>query len=119
VIRWIQWNADAERALSRVEGLDLGDVKREVLEGIAQLWECGDGTQIEMYAVTRVEKHSKGKEWVWLACAGRNFHRFASAGLMAAHGYGLSIRVHVRRPGMRRIYERLGFAPDALTMRHA
>lgn len=118
MIRLIQWCADAQKELSRVADLDVGDVEREVRAGISQLWECSeDDGFVAGYAVTRLEQHASGREWVWIACAGQDYHKYVPFFLAAARGYNLPVRVYVTRPGMRRIYERLGFKPGSLSMR--
>ncbi len=117
VIRVIHWNAAAAELLSQVNGLALSDVQREVTSGISQLWECTDDRGIAGYVVTRLEQTALGREWVWLACAGRDYHAFVFAFLGAARDNDLPVRVYVRRQGMRRIYEKLGFVTDATVMR--
>ena len=118
MIRLEAWSDFAERELRRVAGLDLPDIRREVVEGVSQLWHCYDSSKgLSGYVVTRLERRGTGKEWVWLACAGKGYHAFVGMFLQAAHEAGVPIRVYINRKGMQRIYERLGFAVSETIMR--
>lgn len=117
MIRLVPWSDCARGYLERVEGLEIDDVQREVEKGISQLWECSMGVEIRGYVVTRLESRGGQREWVWLACAGRGFKHYVLFFLTSARTQNLPIRVYVRRPGMRRMYESLGFKTDATVMR--
>lgn len=119
MIRLEPWNDFAERALVRVEGLGIVDVKREVEEGISQLWHCTGDDGSGGYVVTRLEQRPSGREWVLVAGVGRGFRQFAPLFLNAAREAGVRIRAHVNRPGMVRMYDRLGFHISEYVLRGA
>lgn len=119
MIRLEPWNDFAERALFRVEGLGVLDVKREVEEGISQLWHCTDADGSGGYVVTRLERRPSGVEWVLLAGVGRGFHKFAPLFVNAAAEAGVQVRAHVSRPGMVRMYDRIGFRVSEYVLRRA
>lgn len=110
MIRLVPWSETAERMLDRVPGTDINWLKREYTSGAhVQLWEFADESGRAGYALTRLERVGPWYEWVWLACAGRDFHKFASEFAQPAIDAGIRIRAYVQRPGMRRMYERIGF----------
>ncbi len=117
MIRLEPWSDFAEHELRRVAGLDLPDIRREVVEGVSQLWHCHDAAGHRGYVVTRVESRGTGREWVWLACAGRGFHQYVGVFLEVAQANRLPIRVYINRKGMQRVYERLGFEVSETIMR--
>lgn len=118
MIRLTQWSDRAHECLTAVKGLDVEDIRDEVVTGISQLWECCDDFG-SGFVVTRLEQHKRTgeREWIWLACAGKGFRHFVQAFLVAAKENNLSVRVYVRRPGMRRMYESLGFKADTTVLR--
>lgn len=117
MIRLEPWSDFAERELQRVAGLDLPDIRTEVLAGISQLWHCRDDHGHRGYVVTRLERRGPSREWVWLACAGKGYHAFVGMFLEAAQKADLPIRVYINRRGMQRVYERLGFHVSETIMR--
>lgn len=117
MIRLEPWSDFAERELRRVAGLDLPDIRREVVAGVSQLWHCHDADGHRGYVVTRVELRGTEREWVWLACAGRGYRQFVGMFLEAAQAADLPIRVYINRKGMQRLYERLGFEVSETIMR--
>jgi hypothetical protein len=117
MIRVIPWSKDAEDSLNSVVGLDVCDVRFDVESGAAQLWECRDG-EYGGYVVTRVEKRTSGLEWVWLACAGKGFHKFLPFFMRAAESYSLPVRVHVNNDIMARIYRRKKFRVSETVLRY-
>jgi hypothetical protein len=117
MIRLEPWSDFAERELRRVAGLDLADIRSEVLAGISQLWHCHDDSGLNGYVVTRLERRGDAIEWVWLACAGKGYHAFVGMFLTAAQERDLPIRVYINRRGMQRVYEKLGFEVSETIMR--
>jgi len=111
------WNDFAERALARVEGLGVVDIKREVEEGLSQLWHCTDADGSGGYVVTRLEQRPSGVEWVLVAGVGRGFHKFVQFFIAAAAQYGVPLRAHVHRLGMVRMYHRVGFEVSEYVLR--
>lgn len=104
-----EWDERAAPFLSHIEGLTLGQIKREFAHPGTQLWEFSDDAGVAGFAVTRLERDADQHEWVWLACGGRDFLKFARILQSCAQASGIGIRAYVQRPGMRRMYERLGF----------
>lgn len=117
MIRLIAWNDAARDALACVEDLDIPITQSQVNDGSSQLWECTDADGVAGYVVTRLVDECGLREWFWVACAGRHYHQFVPAFLEAAREYSLPVRVYVTRPGMQRIYQRLGFKHHGTVMR--
>ena len=107
----IAWGPEAAAALGRAstsEG-DLIDWQQDVTEGTAQLWRIG-GESVG-YLLTRVETYANdADELVLVAAAGVNGRPVIEWAMKLAANYGIeSIRTHIKRPGLQRIYERLGW----------
>ena len=122
MIRLEPWSDFAEHALERVEGLGVVDVKREVEEGISQLWHCADAADGGRgYVVTRLEQRPSGVEWVFVAgvSVGKSacFYKFIDVFINAALEAGVPIRAHVNRRGMVRMYDRIGFRVSEYVLR--
>ncbi|WP_250655053.1 hypothetical protein [Alkalimarinus coralli] len=120
-MRQIAWCPEAENGLARAAGSPavLEAVKREVLNGEGQLWQfdqpdsCG-------YVVTRVEetKPSGMLELVIVLGEGCGAKRVIKSFMKVAKDYGIeSMRTHIKRPGLKRIYERLGWSQSEIVMR--
>lgn len=105
------WCAEAARALDDAARGDLGWIEREVRAGISQLYritgECSG------WVVTRQE----GDEFVIVAGAGENARPVMAWITDRALAAGLSVRTHIQRPGLRRMYEAIGFKADEIVMR--
>lgn len=97
------WSDEAERVLAPAAFGDMDWIRAEVLEGIADLWQLGGSAA--GFLVTRQE----GGELVLVAGAGRNAAGVIRHCLGLARANGLTVRAHIRRAGMKRIYERAGF----------
>ena len=108
MIRLEPWNDFAERAIARIEGACMVDIRREVQIGRSQLWHCSHERK-HGYVVTRLEERESGREWVLVAGVGKGFHEFVPFFIAAAAARGLPLRAHVNRCGMVRMYERVGF----------
>ena len=108
MIRLEPWNDFAERAIARIEGACVVDIRREVQIGRSQLWHCSRNRK-HGYVVTRLEQRESGREWVLVAGVGKGFHEFVPFFIAAAAQVGLPLRAHVSRPGLVRMYARHGF----------
>lgn len=113
------WNPVAEKALkkARATKADLSNWKQEVSEGTAQLWQVsGDSVG---YLLTRVETYAGGEdEMVLVAGAGTNCRPLITWAMNLARSHGIrSIRTHITRPGLQRIYENLGWQLAERVMR--
>ena len=104
------WSDEAERYIGRaLNARGLQDIRDEVGRGISQLWQFSDEQGLAAYAVTRLERYPSGVEWCWVACAGRDFMKYARMLKAEADRLGLTVRVHLTSKGMIRWYSRLGF----------
>lgn len=112
-----QWSAGAERELSRAVGACIMPiVRREVETGIAQLWHAQDDFA-DAYIVTRLE--SNPLEWVFVAAAGRGVMHYARQMVTAGKDRKLSMRCHVVKPALARLWGRLGFVESERVLRVA
>lgn len=113
MIRVVPWSASAADVLSAVDALNLSITQAEVESGVSQLWETDDG-----YFVTKLRRADDGSvEWIWVACAGRNFMKYAPLLLQEAKRLGITCWVMVHNPAMRRIYQRVGFVDHHFVLR--
>jgi len=118
VIRLTTWSAEAARCLGRaLNAGGLLDIQDEVRRGLSQLWEFTDEHGLAGYAVTRLERYPSGIEWCWVACAGRDFMKYARLLQLEAERRGLTVRVHLTSRAMQRWYGRLGFEVSETIMR--
>lgn len=115
----VAWSPEAGASLARARATeaDLAAYRADVEAGQAQLWQIpGDPVS---YVLTRVERDSAGAlELVIVAGAGQNaaatiewFTRLARAQRIP------SIRAHINRPGLARIFEQQGYTLDEWIMR--
>lgn len=113
MIRVVPWSDSAAEVLSAVESLDLSITKADVENGLSQLWQTEDG-----YFVTKLRKTDDGQiEMIWVACAGKNFMKYAPLLLQEARKLGLVCWVMVHNPAMRRMYHKLGFIDHHFVLR--
>jgi hypothetical protein len=118
VIRLCTWSDQAQAHIARaLNAGGLQDISDEVARGVSQLWEFEDKEGIAGYAVTRLERYPSGVEWCWVACAGRNFMKYARMLKAEADSRGLTVRVHLKSKGMERWYGKLGFEVSETIMR--
>lgn len=105
VMRAAPWSAEAEAALLSAADGDIELIRAEVLQGMSVLWRVtGDAVG---WLVTR-EEPTLG-EFVLVAGAGHNAAIVVRHAVAIATAAGLSVRIHIRRAGFRRILTRLGF----------
>lgn len=97
------WSADAEAGLMPAAFGDMAIIRAEVQAGQADLWRLGGSA--DGWLVTRQEDG----ELVLMCGAGKNAAGVIRHCLEVARKNGLTVRAHIRRPGMQRIYERAGF----------
>ena len=118
MIRLCTGSDEAERFIRRaLNAGGLQDIRHEVQRGISQLWELSDEQGLAGYAVTRLERYPSGVEWCWVACAGRDFMKYARLMKQEAEQRGLTVRVHLTSKAMQRWYGRLGFQVSETIMR--
>lgn len=119
VVRQCLWCVEAEYHLGKALNYwALADIRAQVDEGRAQLWDCNDG-EFGGYVVTRIDRteQPRGAELVIVAGGGRGFRHFVPMFLEAAKQFELPVRAHVKRRGMVRLYERVGFQQSETIMR--
>lgn len=105
------WCDEAEAALMPAAFGDMPLVRAEVLQGISRLWKACGAT--EGWIVTRQEPG----ELVLVLGAGRNCRPLIRYVMQRAKDAGLRFRTHVRRPGLKRIYEQEGATLAEYVMR--
>lgn len=106
------WNPEAARILAPAMGDDADEIQQEVDRGVSMLWHCRTATA-QAWCVTRDE----GNDFVIVAGAGSGFFQFAPEFVSAAHRKGRVIRTHVKRPGLIRMWQRLGVQFDHYILR--
>jgi hypothetical protein len=108
--RLIDWNEPAERAIEKARATPelIAQWKADQDDHKSHLWEfSGDAVG---YMVTRVEKTATGLELVLVAASGENARPVIRWAMNMATQYGFqSIRTHITRPGLQRIYEAEGW----------
>lgn len=105
-----EWCAEAETALMPAAFGDMPIIKAEVLQGDSDLWRAGGVS--DGWVVTRQEPG----ELVIVLGAGRNCLPVIRHITARAKAAGLTVRTHIRRRGLQRIYERAGFTARELVM---
>lgn len=105
------WSDEAEAGLIISAGADLLHIKNEVTENISQLFRMGtDG-----FTVLRYEREFK--ELVIVLGEGKNAKKWLPVIEDYARSIGAnSIRTHITRVGLRRLYERIGFSQTEIVM---
>lgn len=106
------WSAQAEQGLRVSVGADLAAIRGEVNAGISKLWRCRSATAAG-WIVTREEPG----ELVIVCGEGSGFFEFAPWFVERARAAGLTIRTHVQRPGLIRMWRRLGVNFDHYVLR--
>lgn len=96
-----QWSSEAAAGLSLTLGNDEAIISAEVIKGVSQLWRVNDGS----WLITRAEDD----ELVIVCFQGKNSVSVGAKIIRQAKAAGFkSIRAHVQRRGMVRMFERFG-----------
>ncbi|MFL1484898.1 hypothetical protein [Marinobacter sp. LN3S78] len=115
----VTWSPEAAASLAaaRATPADLEAYRRDVERDLAHLWRV-PGEPVS-YVLTRVEQDSAGSlEMVIVAGAGQNAPDTIEWFTDLARRNGIpSIRAHINRPGLTRIFERQGYTLDEWIMR--
>jgi len=117
LIRCIPWSNDLDVKLAVSAGTDLEIVKSQVLSGQAQLWACTSETKAG-YIVTRVDRTGAGFELCLVLGEGSGFEIFAPKFLEFARRKNIGFRTHVKRPGLVRMWSKLGVTIDEYVLRN-
>lgn len=113
IIRRAQWSGEAEAGLQVSAGADMALIRAEVQSGVSKLWRCeGEGAA---WVVTRHEPEVN--ELVMVLGEGSGFHEFAPLFVEQARKHGLTVRAHVKRRGMVRMWQRYGVGLDEYVLR--
>jgi hypothetical protein len=97
------WIAEAARGADK-------QLRAEVEKGISQLWQCSDG-ELFGFAITRIEKdlETNDFELVLVAGVGSGLIRFANYFIEFADKNNMTVRTHIVRPGLIKMFDKLGF----------
>lgn len=107
------WSEAAEAGLRVAAGDDMADIRREVKAGIAHLYRLDSGDH-GGWLVTRQDSPTE----LCLVCGeGKGFRVFAPEILRRARERGLTVRTHVQRRGMIRLWQRLGLQLDSYVLK--
>lgn len=112
-IREIRWCQEAADGLKVAAGTDIRIIRSEVERGIARLWECRSEAS-HAFIVTRVDDES---EVCIVAGEGSGFGDFIPDFVKWWRSQGYSIRVHVKRRGLMKMFERVGVTFDEYVLR--
>ena len=108
----VDWSEQAEQGLKVSAGEDMGFIRREVQAGIAILWRC-ESDKNSAYAVTRCEPG----EVVIVCGEGSGLKEFGPYFIAAAKSKGKTVRTHVRRRGLIKVWETMGLELDEYILR--
>lgn len=114
MIKEIQWHDDHDKLLSVSAGNDLEIVKKQVKSGVAQLWECVSDKNYGL-VVTRIDT---GNEWCIVLGEGSGFFEFVPFFLSVAEKKGLTIRTHVKRKGLIKMWSKVGLSLSEYVLRN-
>ena len=109
----VDWKPETDDRLRVSAGGDLDEIRQEVQQGIAQLWECRKDDQPKAWVVTRKDPDA----WVIVLGEGAGFFDFMPLFVSHAREAGVSLRTHVKRRGLIRMWERLGLHLDHYVLR--
>ncbi len=112
-IREIEWGEAAEQGLKVAAGDDMEIIKAEVLGGISKLWKC-DSESSAAYMVTRLDDKT---ELCIVAGEGQGFFEFMPVFVQWCRQKGYSVRTHVKRKGLVKMWARLGITFDEYVLR--
>lgn len=110
----IPWSDKAEAGLVVSAGDDMALIRKEVQQGCAELYKCGsDG-----YLVIRYE--ADVRELVVVLGEGRCFKKWLPVIEDHARERGaLTMRTHIKRPGLKKLYEDIGWHQQEIVMSKA
>lgn len=109
----VPWTNDIDDYLMVAARGDLEIIKAQVKSGIAQLWRCESSNHFA-YVVTRVDP---GPELCIVAGEGSGFMEFIPHFVAVAKRSGATIRTHVQRRGLIRLWSRFGLVLDEYVLR--
>jgi len=110
------WTPEISDFIRVSAGRDLAFISEQVRSGVAQLWRCESSTG-SGHVVTRVEQVSTGDELVIVCGEGTGAAEFGIQFFQEAKRQGMSVRTHVKRKGLVKIWENLGMSVDQIIMR--
>lgn len=111
----VAWDDEAKTMLAQALSAEtLPIVEDEISKGISLLWRCESESGFA-FMVTREEFNPH--ELVIVACVGKNVFQFAEFFFRAAEKKNASIRVHVIKKSLLRLWERLGLKTSEYVLR--
>lgn len=113
VIREISWEDKHDAKLKVSAGDDLQLIKDQVRAEIAQLWECQSPSNYCL-VVTRIDP---GPELVIVLGEGSGLLQFAPRFVQHARNRRMTVRTHIKRKGLIRMWKRLGLELDEYVLR--
>ncbi len=113
MITRVPWENSHDDLLRISAGDDLEIIKRQVQDGIAQLWECR-AIKCCGYVVTRIDE---GPELCIVLGEGVNLMVFAPFFVDYAKRRKMKIRTHVKRRGLIRMWGKFGLELDEYVLR--
>ena len=125
----INWTDTTQKALKKCAGDDMDIIKSQVKTGIAQLWGYDDGLNLALF-VTRIDNEPGGRELVIVLgesvytdhrglghCSG--FSKAVELFKKMARDQNIAtIRTHVTRHGLIRMYNEIGFDIDSYVLKY-
>lgn len=109
----VPWTNDIDDKLRVAARGDLEIIKNQVQSGVAQLWHC-QSEKHDAYVVTRIDP---GPELVIVAGEGSGFMAFVPDFVAVARRSNATIRTHVQRRGLIRMWARFGLKLDEYVLR--
>lgn len=107
----ISWNKEAEHNLKAAIDGDADWIRREVNRGISALYKCAD----DGYIVLRYERDQE--EVALVLGEGKNLKKWVPIVEELSRKWGAkTIRTHIQRPGIKRLYESLAWRQREIVM---
>lgn len=115
MIKLEAWSEAAARELLRATSQEvLPLIRSEVERGVSQLYHCQDDYS-DCYIVTRME--AAPVEWCFVAAAGHGCMKYARMFVAEGKARGISMRCHVVKDSLLRLWGRLGFEVSEQVLR--
>lgn len=109
----VPWTDSVDDCLRVAARGDLAIIKAQVKSGVAQLWRC-ESDKHTAYVVTRIDP---GPELCIVAGEGSGFMEFVPHFVAVARRSNATIRTHVVRKGLIRLWSRFGLKLEEYVLR--
>lgn len=108
----VPWSAEVEQGIKISAGKDIDDIRSEVIGGLSTVWKV-TGEGVAGFVVLRVD----GSELV-IVCGEGQGAKFVIPWIMeTARQHNLTVRTHVKRRGLVRMWQRYGLCLDEYVLR--